>query len=134
MHPMADAPKSSMAFRLVLKTLLNIGVVWVLATFLNQYFQLTGGAAAYVIVGALITLMNIFVRPVLAVITAPLKLFATILAIIIVNGVFVQLTHIITIQMDPNLVQLEIFGGAWGWTVVALAFGVSNWIIKEIFK
>ncbi|MFA7682288.1 MAG: phage holin family protein [Candidatus Peribacteraceae bacterium] len=126
------AHRGSLPLRILLKTLLNILVVWLMATYLNQYFQLAGGPAALVIVGILLTLMNMFVRPVLEILTLPFKLFATIIAVIIVNGGFVQLTHMITQKMDPSLVQLEIFGGLWGWIVVATAFGFSNWIIKEV--
>ena len=132
---MSEGGSSHPALRIVIKTVLNIFVVWAMATYLSQYFQLAGTApASYIIVGALITLMNIFVRPFLAIITMPLRLFATIIAIIIVNGVFVYLVHIITMRMDPELVQLEVFGGPWGWVVVAACFGISNWIVRTLFR
>ena len=124
--------RASWPFKILVKALLNMGVVWLMATYLDQYFQLTGGFAAIVIVGALLTLMNIFLRPILDILTLPFRLFATIIAIIIVNGVFVELIHLIVLQMDPNLITLEIFGGLWGWVVVATAFGFGNWVIKEI--
>ena len=101
------AARGSMPLRILIKTLLNIAVVWLMATYLDQYFQLTGGPAAFVIIGALFTLLNMFVRPVLEILTLPFKLFATIIAIIIVNGGFIQLAHIIAANMDPNLVTLE---------------------------
>ena len=122
----------SWPLRVLIKTLLNMGLVWLMASYLDQYFQLTGGAAAVVIVGALLTLMNIFVRPILEILTLPLKLFATILAVILVNGGFVWLTMEITARMDPLLVHLEIFGALWGWIVVATTFGAGNWLIKEM--
>lgn len=131
---MADEKKSSLALRLTIKFLLNIGIVWVLATYLDQYFAVDGGFPAYIIIGALITLMNIFVRPVLALLTLPLKLLATILAIIIVNGGFLYLTIKITDLMDPTIVQMEILGGIGGWIVVAIVFGFLNWLEKELFK
>jgi len=118
--------------RILIKALLNFTVVWLMATYMSQYFQMTGGFIAVIIIGSLLTLLNMFVRPILDIITLPLKLFATIIAIILVNGVFVQLIHIISQEMNPDLVTLEIFGGLWGWTVVAIVFGFSNWVIKEI--
>ena len=132
---MADSSNSSHTpLKLTLKFALNVVLVWALSTYLGQYFSLDGGMPAYVIVGALITLLNIFFRPILAVLTLPLKLFATILAVIIANGAFVYVVHLVTLRMDPALVRLEIYGGAWGWIVVALCFGLANWILKEIFK
>ena len=78
--------------------------------------------------------MNLLVRPMLAVLTLPLKLFAGILAVIVVNGVFVWLVHILVLKMDPAIVGLEIYGGVWGWVVVAAAIGFANWIMKEIIR
>lgn len=118
--------------KIIIKTIGNIALVWILATYMKQYFALTGGIPAYIIVGSLLTLLNMFIRPILDIVTLPFKLFATIIAIIIVNGVFVQLTHMIVQNMKPDLVTLEIYGGLWGWTVVAVVFGFSNWVLKEI--
>jgi len=118
--------------KILIKAVANVALVWVMAVYLSQYFGLEGGIIAYIVVGALLTLMNMFVRPVLDIITLPLKLFATIIAIIIVNGVFVQLVHMIAQNFRPDLVTLDIYGGLWGWTVVAVAFGFTNWVLKEI--
>lgn len=125
------ASTSSLPTRLILRTVFNMVVVWLMAEFLSEYFQLSGGIAAVIIVGALITLLNLLARPILSLITMPLKLFATILALMIVNGVFVQLVHVITSKMDPTLVRLEIFGGLLGWTIVAMVFGITNWVAQK---
>jgi|TARA_Y100000310_G_scaffold285871_1_gene309630 putative membrane protein len=118
--------------KIIIKAVGNIALVWILAVYMKQYFALTGGIPAYIIVGSLLTLLNMFVRPILDIVTLPFKLFATIIAIIIVNGVFVQLTHMIVQNMKPDLVTLEIYGGLWGWTVIAVVFGFANWVLKEI--
>ncbi|MFH0770239.1 MAG: phage holin family protein [Candidatus Peregrinibacteria bacterium] len=127
-------PAPSLPTRIVLKAVLNILVVWLMATYVFDEFQLSGGIPACIIVGSLLTLMNLFVRPLLRLITLPLKLFATILSVIIVNGVFVWVTTLITDRMDPALVSLQIYGGLLGWIIVAAAFGMANWIMKELLK
>ena len=119
----------SLPARVLLRALLNIGLVWFMAIQLEAYFFLTGGFQAYVIVGSLLTLLNIFVRPFLALVTLPIKLFATLLAIIVVNGAFVQLVDYAVQRMQPDLVTLEIYGGLWGWIVVATILGVGNWLM-----
>ncbi len=124
----------SLPLKITIKAILNVALVWAMATYLDQYFALTGGWRAIVIVGALFTLLNLLVRPILAVLTLPLKLFATILAVIVVNGVFVWLVHLIVLRMDPAIVGLTIFGGLWGWIVVATAIGFANWVMKEIIR
>jgi len=130
---MADS-SGSLPLKITIKTILNVALVWAMATYLDQYFALTGGWRAIIIVGALLTLLNLLVRPILAVLTLPLKLFATILAVIITNGIFVWVVHLLVLKMDPAIVGLEIFGGIWGWIVVAAAIGFANWIMKEIIR
>ncbi len=56
------AARGSMPLRILIKTLLNIAVVWLMATYLDQYFQLTGGPAAFVIIGAQTSGTSIWVR------------------------------------------------------------------------
>jgi len=119
---------------LVLKFALNVTLVWVLARYLDEYFQLTGGLGAYVVVGSLITLMNLIVRPVLEILLLPLKLFATLLAIVILHAAFVQLTVMVVHKMDPGVVTLEIFGGLLGWVVVAGILGFGNWLLRAAFR
>lgn len=132
---MADTTSgSSLPLKITIRTALTIALVWVMATYLDQYFLLTGGWRAVVIVGALLTLLNLLVRPILGVLTLPLRLFATILVVIVVNGLFVWLVQWLVLKMDPNLVRLEIFGGIWGWIVVTAVIGFTNWVMKEILK
>ncbi|MDD5041869.1 MAG: phage holin family protein [Candidatus Peribacteraceae bacterium] len=130
---MADS-SGSLPLKITIKAILNVALVWAMATYLDQYFALTGGWRAIVIVAALLTLLNLLVRPILAVLTLPLKLFATILAVIVVNGVFVWVVHLLVLKMDPAIVGLEIFGGVWGWIVVAASIGFANWVMKEILR
>lgn len=123
----------SLPLRITIRLVLTIALVGLMATYANQYFQVGGGFPAWVVIGSLLTLMNLFVRPLLEIITLPLKLFATIFALIIVNGGFMWLTHAIVLQMEPDLVTMELFGME-GWLITAVALGLSNWIFKEILR
>ena len=131
---MSEVSHSVIPVRILLKTAANVALVWALATYVSEYFIVDGGWTAYIIIGALVTLLNMIVRPILAILTAPLRLIATILAIVIVNGVFIELVHMITQEMRPELVQLDIAGGLVGWVIVACAFGLGNWLLKEILR
>jgi len=132
---MASQGGLSLPARLVLRAVLNCTLVWVLGTYFFAYFEIAGGLAAYVIVGSLLTLMNIFVRPVLEILTAPIKFFfAELIAIVIVNGVFIELTIYIVEQMKENLVTVAIHGRLWGWVVVASILGLGNWVMKMVLR
>jgi putative membrane protein len=118
--------------RLALRALLTMALVWLMAKYFPQYLSITGGLAAVIVTGALLTLLNLFVRPLLNVITFPLKLFATIIAIVLANAVFLWMVMWVTERMDPTLIQFQIRGGIWGWIVVSLMLGTMNWVLKEI--
>lgn len=131
---MSNSAGMSMPARIVMKFAANVVLVWFLHVQFGSFFVISGEIHAWVVVGALLTLLNMLVRPVLHVLTFPLKLFATILAIIIVNGVLVQLTVSIVERMDPQVVTLSVQGGLLGWTIVAVVFGLGNWLMKASLK
>lgn len=131
---MSSESSSHLPLKLTLKFIFNVVVVYVLANYLGQYFGLDGGIPAMIIVGALMSLLNIFFRPILAILTLPLRFFATFIAVIAVNGVFVYVIQQFTLRMDASIIRLEIYGGPWGWIVVALCFGFANWLLKEMFR
>lgn len=123
-----------MALRIFFQFVLTIVLLWAMNLYMGAYVAVTGGWAGLVIIGALLTLMNLFVRPLLNVITLPLKFFATVLAIILVNGGFLWLTLWITARMDSSIVTMEIRGGVMGWILVAVVLGIANAIMKEMLK
>ena len=118
--------------RILITAILSVLLVWGLQNYLGQYFVLTGGWAALITVGALLTLMNMLVRPVLDIVALPLKFFMTFLAIILANAAFLWIVLQITDRMDPSIVTLRIAGGLMGWIVISLILGLANWIMKEL--
>jgi len=130
---MSDDKKPSAPLRLFLRAVFNILLVALMAWYLPPYVFIQGGIGAYVVIGSLLTLMNILVRPVLALITFPLKLFATLIAVILANGVFIWITLFIAERLDPALVVFRI-EGILGWIIVAMIVGTANWMMKHALK
>lgn len=120
--------------RLLLRAILMIALVWLLARRFPQYVALTGGLPAAVAVGSLITLLNLFLRPILDLVILPLRILAHLLAFIVVNGVFVSILTRIAAMMDPSIVTFEIRGGWWGWIAVAVILGAANWLMRELLQ
>ncbi len=120
--------------RIALKAALNVLLVFLMDRYLPQYLTVFGGWAAFVVVGSLITLLNFVLRPILDILTLPLKLFATIFALILVNGVFLWLTYQITLRMDPSLIAMTITGGLTGWIVLSVVLGTGNWVVRHVVK
>lgn len=131
---MAESQRLSLPIRIVLLWMLTVLLVYLMNTFLERTFFLYGGLYAYIVIGSLITLMNLIVRPVLAIVTYPFKLFAGIIVLIVVNGGILWLTERIAEKMNPELVSLQIDQGIGGWILVAFILGLANWFFKHILR
>jgi putative membrane protein len=117
--------------RILLRFLLTIVLLWALVSF-TPYLDLGYGWSSLIVIGALVTLLNLLVRPLLEILTLPLRFFATLLAFIIVNGLVVWLLYAVSQRMDTTMVTFAIQGGILGWAVVALVLGFGNWAMKEM--
>lgn len=131
---MAESRGLSWPTKIAFQWVLTVGLVWFLSTNVDQYFFLNGGLAAYVIIGSLLTLMNLIIRPLLHIVFAPFHLIFGLIATILMNWLFLWIILKITDQMNPALVQLSFNGGVGGWLILAIILGAANWIIKMILK
>ena len=108
-------------------------MVWLLNIFFVQYFEVIGGMPALIIIGALLTLMNVIARPIIHILTAPLAFFAGILAFILSNAAFLWLTLEIANRFDPNVVSVYLHGWV-GYVAAPIVLGIGNWIMKELVR
>lgn len=131
---LSSIAERSLPLRLTLKTLGNVLLVFAMNKIIPDYFVVFGGVPAFVIIGILITFFNFLVRPILDILTLPLKLTMNILATIVINGGILWLTWRLTLLMDPNLIALVIGGGIGGWIVASLVFGLCNWVLRKVLK
>lgn len=122
----------SPALSLALKAALNCILVGLLGRWFPQYVTVFGGAPAYVIVGSLLTLLNLSLRPLLAIVTFPLHLLFSLFTAIAVNWLFLWIVYRITLLMDPGIVAFAVTGGVTGWFVVSMVLGIANWVMKHM--
>ncbi len=120
--------------KLLVQYALTLLVLWAMTRTLPDYLVIQGSWAALPTVAALVMLLNIFARPILKILTFPLKLFMTIAAVILANGLFLWILEKIADRFDPNVALVMVGGGIGGWLVVALLLGLSNWVLHHIVK
>jgi uncharacterized membrane protein YvlD (DUF360 family) len=116
---------------LAIKAALNCILVGVISKILPAYITIFGGLPAFVIIGCLLTLLNIFLRPALTIITFPLHLLFTLFTAIAVNWLFLWVVYRITLMMDPGIIAFTITGGITGWIIVSTILGIANWVMKH---
>jgi len=114
--------------RILIYYIATVALVWLLAAKLSQYVFIDGGIRAYVTIGALLTLMNVLIRPVLRILFAPFHFIFGIIAVIALNWLFLYLTMRIAEQFDRSIVVFDINGGIGGWLIVAIILGFMNWL------
>lgn len=124
----------SLPARLVAEYVLTIGTLWLLTTIAPAYLSIGGSWVAMPVAAALLLLLNLFARPILKILTFPLKLFMTIVAVILANGLFLWILETIADRFDPSIATFTIHGGWIGWILVALVLGLANWIIQHIVR
>lgn len=125
-----DKEHSSLLVQCIAKIIVNIAVVWFLHQYFSSLFIIQNTVSAILVVGTVFGLLNFILRPVLQLITLPLKLFASILTIIIINGGII----LCAIWFLPNLAPytVQIGQGIMGWSICMLVMGLSNWAITEL--
>lgn len=124
----------STPFRFVLRIIGTIAITWALTVLLPQYLQIGGGIVGLLIVGAILAILNVLVRPILKAIAFPLHLIAGLLAVILVNTVFLWIAREAVAKLEPGMASLTIEGGIIGLLVVAFALGITNWIVSAMLE
>ncbi len=122
----------SFPIRLIIQYALTILLLWLLTRIFPDYLMITGAWTALPILAAILLLLNMFVRPLLKAVTLPIRLVATLIAIILVNALFLWILESVLERIDPSVAMLVLSGGAVGWWVVAIALGIGNWLIHKI--
>ena len=118
--------------RILIKYVGNCFLIYGLDHLAPQYFAIFGSLGASMIMGGLVTILNIIVRPILSFITLPVHFLFTLIAVLLVNWGFLWIIYQIVLKMDPGLITLVISGGIVGWIVVSSVLGLGNWLMKTL--
>lgn len=122
----------SLPLRITLRLAAAIALVWAMSTYMSEYFVITGGYRAWILLGVVFAVLNLLVRPILTLLSFPLKLVMTLAAFIVANGLFLWIALKISESFDPALLTFRIEGGVVGWLLCILAIGLAHTILKAV--
>ncbi|MBI5155947.1 phage holin family protein [Candidatus Peregrinibacteria bacterium] len=125
-----NSDHKNVAGLLVIRFAVTILLVWAMTTYLDTYFYVGGSWRAYIVIAALVTLLNFLARPVIKIVLAPLHFVMSALAMILTNTLFIWIVGQISLKFDPSIVTLDIRGWT-GWLIAAAVFGISNWLLTH---
>lgn len=106
--------------KLILQILANALAIAIAAYFIDS-ISFTGNIINYAIVGAILTVANLIIRPILKIISAPLIFISFGLFLVIINA-------IILFGVDLFIDELTITG-IWGYVWATLIIAILNAII-----
>lgn len=115
----------------VIKVLVNAAALWVAVTVLEGFrfdFDDDGTITAFLAIALIMGVVNVIVRPILAVISLPLVVVTLGLFLLVVNAVALALVVWIS-----RMLELGLESDGFGWTMVAaLVISVTSWALELV--
>ena len=132
--PRNDRCAMSFPSRLLLRLLCNLAFLWGLATYLGEMFSLTGGLPALLILGLLLTAIDLLIRPFLALLTLPLRLFLSLLNILVLNGLSLGILVFLSKEFPPDILILAILGGIRDLFLLIALFSLRDTFLRLFIR
>lgn len=118
--------------KIVYRILVNAIALFIASKFLNG-FVFEGGILAPILVGAILSLLNFIVKPILKFISFPFIFLTGGLFLIIINAILIYLSSYILQVMDVYGTALNV-RDTLTYVLAAVIFGIANWSINWFLK
>lgn len=116
--------------RTILRLLLNVAFVWFLARSPGTIFLITGGLPALLILGFLLTAIDLLIRPFLSLLTLPLRLLLSILNTLVLSGLSLAVLVLIAGEFPPSVLTVTIAGGLRDLFLLIAVFGLRDAFLR----
>ena len=111
---------------------LNTASVYFVSRLLDN-FEITGGVMGYVLVGVIIGLLNLFVKPILKVLSLPFIFLTIGLFIIIINAAILWLAEFVVEFLGVGGITFTITG-IGTYVVAVISLGIVNYIFQKLIR
>ena len=117
---------------LLLFVAINTASVYVVHNLLD-HFIVTGGTLGYVLVGVILGLLNLFIKPVLKILSLPFIFLTAGLFVVILNTLILWIAVQLIAILDVAGITLSITG-VWTYVVAVCAFGIINYLFQKLIR
>ena len=121
-----------MLTKLLTNIVLNSIVLLLTTMVIPGTISVSGGVSTYIYFGIIFGLSNTILKPILNIVTLPLRFLTLGMSVIIVNSIILYFTDIGLEILFQNEYDLVIQGGS-SYLIAGLAIGTINWI-KNLIK
>lgn len=111
---------------------LNTASVYVVQNILDD-FVVTGGTLGFVLVGAIIGLLNLFVKPLLKIFSLPVIFLTAGLFVLVLNAFILWIAEASVSFLHIGDISLQI-NGVGTYTAAVVLFGFLNYFFQKIFR
>lgn len=117
----------------ILYTLLANGAALFLASRVLDGLIFTGGIPTYLIVAAILSILNFVLKPILKILSFPLIFISGGLFLIVINALILYLAQHLLTTMDFSGLSMTV-DGPLTYLLAAAIFGLANWLIHWFLK
>ena len=117
---------------LLLFVVLNTVSVAIVQQILDD-FVITGGVPAFVLIGVIIGLLNLFLKPLLKVLSLPFIFLTAGLFVIVVNAVILWFAEVLVRGLAIGQIALSI-DGMFTYVAAVLLLGFFNYLFQKIIR
>jgi putative membrane protein len=118
---------------LFIRLVLNAGSLYMLTYLMPKDITYTGGIAFFVVAGLFMTIINIFIKPILKILALPFIILTAGLFMIFINAFLLWiLSYSLDIIKFQNVSLVIQSKGSY--LVAGLLFGLLNWVLNSIFR
>jgi putative membrane protein len=118
--------------RILIGVLINALSLYVLVEFLDEVVG-TGGIKLFIIGGVIIGVLNLFVKPIMKILSLPFVIITAGLFLIVINAFILFLAQWVINTMAFRDVTL-VFAGVGSYLIAAIVLGIINWAQNLLFK
>ncbi len=111
---------------------LNTAVVYLVDQLLDG-FLIQEGALAYVLVGVIFGVLNLFLKPILKVLSLPFIFLTAGLFVLVVNAVILYTTEYLVGVLEISRVSLTI-DGTGTYIAAVLTMGILNYVFQKLLR
>lgn len=116
--------------RIILRLLLNSAFIWFLARSPWTIFLVTGGLPAILLLGFLLTAIDLLIRPFLSLLTLPLRLLLSLLNTLVLSGLSLAVLVLVAWEFPPSVLTVTIAGGLRDLFLLIAIFGLRDAFLR----
>jgi putative membrane protein len=124
--------KTDMIKKIIIGVLLNAAALYVVTWFLKD-IQYTGGFKFFILAGFGIGILNIFVKPLMKILSFPLMIMTVGLFSLVINAIIFWLTMKLVNGIHFQDVSVNI-SSAVTYLIAGVVFGLGNWVLHLFIR